>query len=318
MGIVLPEGVLNKRNLQRAREYIEGMARLTLVCSIPQDAFAGAGAGVKSSLVFLRKLTNEEIAHGKTDYEVSLASVSRIGVTARGRSCENELDAVLSELRSCGGAGKVKTVNFKDMRSWCVASNLTHSEYSSDFSLVRIGDILTRVRRKVTIKDGTSYKRLTLRGGGGGIVLRDSVRGEEIGTKNQYAVKRGQLLISKIDARNGAFGIVPDELDGAIVTCNFWTFDVNTHIIYPEVLCAMLSSDRLRSIWESCSNGTTNRHYLQERNFLDMSIPVPPFEVQRAFVDELAELSAQRAALEQKIELLKHDFDSALFEQQES
>ena len=53
--MVLPEGVLNNKNLQTVREYFEGKAKIILICSIPQDVFIAAGATVKSSLVFMRK-----------------------------------------------------------------------------------------------------------------------------------------------------------------------------------------------------------------------------------------------------------------------
>ena len=60
MGMVLPEGVLNNKNLQAVREYFEGRAKLLLICSIPQDVFIAAGATVKPSLVFMRRFTDEE------------------------------------------------------------------------------------------------------------------------------------------------------------------------------------------------------------------------------------------------------------------
>lgn len=60
MGMVLPEGILNNKNLQVVREYFEGKAKLILICSIPQDVFIAAGATVKPSLVFMRKFTSEE------------------------------------------------------------------------------------------------------------------------------------------------------------------------------------------------------------------------------------------------------------------
>ena len=60
MGMVLPEGVLNNKNLQAVREYFEGRAKLILICSIPQDVFIAAGATVKPSLVFMKRFTNEE------------------------------------------------------------------------------------------------------------------------------------------------------------------------------------------------------------------------------------------------------------------
>lgn len=62
MGMVLPEGVLNNKNLAAVREYFEGKAKLILICSIPQDVFIAAGATVKPSLVFMRKFTAEEEA----------------------------------------------------------------------------------------------------------------------------------------------------------------------------------------------------------------------------------------------------------------
>lgn len=60
MGMVLPEGVLNTSNLQKIREYIEGKAKIILICSIPQDVFIAAGATVKPSLVFFKRFTEEE------------------------------------------------------------------------------------------------------------------------------------------------------------------------------------------------------------------------------------------------------------------
>ena len=60
MGIVLPEGVLNGSNLQKAREFVEGKAKLLLIVSIPQDVFMASGATVKPSLLFLKKFTDKE------------------------------------------------------------------------------------------------------------------------------------------------------------------------------------------------------------------------------------------------------------------
>ena len=60
LGIVLPEGVLNTQNLAKVREYFESTAKIILITSIPQDVFMKSGATVKSSLVFLKKFTEEE------------------------------------------------------------------------------------------------------------------------------------------------------------------------------------------------------------------------------------------------------------------
>lgn len=91
----------------------------------------------------------------------------------------------------------------------------------------RIGDILTRNKTPVAVKDGTSYKQVTIRTNYKGVVLRGSQVGSTILTKNQFAVSAGQFILSRIDARNGAFGIIPEELEGAIVTNDFLAFDIN-------------------------------------------------------------------------------------------
>lgn len=62
MGIVLPEGVLNGSNLQKARDFVEGKAKILLIVSIPQDVFMASGATVKPSLLFFKKFTDEEVS----------------------------------------------------------------------------------------------------------------------------------------------------------------------------------------------------------------------------------------------------------------
>ena len=62
LGIVLPEGVLNNTQLQSVRELFEGMAKIVLITSIPQDVFMASGATVKPSLMFFKKFTDKEVA----------------------------------------------------------------------------------------------------------------------------------------------------------------------------------------------------------------------------------------------------------------
>ena len=78
MGMVLPEGVLNNKNLQAVREYFEGKAKIILICSIPQDVFIAAGATVKPSLVFMRRFTNDEESKYANCKSEALAEVTAL------------------------------------------------------------------------------------------------------------------------------------------------------------------------------------------------------------------------------------------------
>jgi type I restriction enzyme M protein len=55
MAVVIPDGILTNSSLQYVRDNLEEMYRIVAVVSMPQTAFSATGAGVKSSVLFLRK-----------------------------------------------------------------------------------------------------------------------------------------------------------------------------------------------------------------------------------------------------------------------
>lgn len=60
LAIVLPDGILTNSSMQYVRTQIEDWFRIVAVVSMPQTAFMANGAGVKSSVLFLRKWTKKE------------------------------------------------------------------------------------------------------------------------------------------------------------------------------------------------------------------------------------------------------------------
>ena len=59
LAIVIPDGVLTNSSLQYVRDGIEDKYRIVAVVSLPQTAFQATGAGVKSSVLFLKKHSKE-------------------------------------------------------------------------------------------------------------------------------------------------------------------------------------------------------------------------------------------------------------------
>lgn len=181
--------------------------------------------------------------------------------------------------------------------------------YTQKFPFVRIGKFLTRSKEQVSIQDGILYKRPTIRMNGNGISLRDEVDGKLIGTKNQFRIYKNQFLLSKIDARNGAFGVVPDKLNEGIITGNFWTFNVDYTVINPHYLTLLTRTKEFQKLSQTASVGTTNRNYLQEEQFLNFEIPLPSLPEQEAIINnyyskikEAEELENQANDLEGEIE----------------
>ena len=158
---------------------------------------------------------------------------------------------------------------------------------------VKLGELLTRVKDEITIQDDKFYARLTIRTNGKGIIQRDRAPGHTIGTKKQFIARTGQLVLSKIDARNGAFGILPPDCDNAIITGNFWAFDVDISRLIPEFFDYLTKTGIFVEFCIRASEGTTNRLYLKEGQFLSERIPLPPLTEQRRIVARIEELAAQ-------------------------
>lgn len=201
-------------------------------------------------------------------------------------------------------------VRFKDIKNWSVSHILgMNMGYNERYPLVSIGQIITKSIKPIEIEDNISYKQITLKTNGGGAVLRDVKQGNKIGTKKQYLVSAGQFIMSKIDARNGAFGVVGTDLDGAAVTADFPVFDVDKECILPDYLALISSTAPFVRFAQSCSRGTTNRQRIDVNLFLSQRIPLPTLKEQHALVasynkiiEQSERLEGQAAQIEQSIE----------------
>ncbi len=108
LGIVLPEGVLNNTQLQSVRELFEGMAKIVLITSIPQDVFMASGATVKPSLMFFKKFTAKEA----TQYDQANAKAYE-QVTTKYAEQIAELTSFIEDKKSPRSEIKVKKAKLK-------------------------------------------------------------------------------------------------------------------------------------------------------------------------------------------------------------
>lgn len=179
----------------------------------------------------------------------------------------------------------------------------------SDWKQYKISDFILRKKETVVLDDKKTYKRITIKMHNKGICVRDEVAGSSIGTKNQFTVKVGWLLLSKIDARNGAFGIIPEEADGGIITGNFWAYELDLTKISPAFFFYFSHSAKFLEFCIASSQGATNRRYLQEDLFLNKEILLPTLPEQERIVKKIKEI-------EERVNKLKDINDRRLLEVQ--
>jgi type I restriction enzyme S subunit len=178
---------------------------------------------------------------------------------------------------------------------------------------VPLGKLLTRIKNEVLIQDFERYQRLTIHGNNKGISIRDEFEGHQIGTKKQFVVHKGQFLLSKIDAMNGAFGIVPEHVEKGIITSNFWAYDVDEENLLPKYFNYLTHTRTFQQFCIQSSSGTTHRKYLQEDLFLGKEIPLPGLDEQHRIVKNIEALSARIVKAQSLRDEALHEADILIY-----
>ena len=196
--------------------------------------------------------------------------------------------------------------NYKDIPNWSVQyADEEDLGFTKKYLMARIGAFLVKSKDIIEVEDDVEYKQVTIKINNGGVVPRnngETILGSKIGTKRQHVVHAGQFIMSKIDARNGAYGIVPAELEGAIVTNDFPVFNVDTSKIIPQFLVLVSTTEKFVEFARKCSSGTTNRKRIDIDAFLNQKIPLPSIEEQERILKEYNDkvLKAKDATIELK------------------
>ena len=180
------------------------------------------------------------------------------------------------------------------------------------WSTARIGDILQKSESWVSIIPDNEYKEITVRLWGRGVSLRGIKSGSEIGASRRIKVSPGQFIVSRIDARHGAFGLVPEELDGAVVTNDFPVFIPNPDRLSVDFLGWLSKTPIFVDACKMASEGTTNRVRLKENCFAEIRVSLPPLNEQRNIVAKIESLSSKIDEARQLRQAIQNDAQAML------
>lgn len=137
------------------------------------------------------------------------------------------------------------------------------------------------------------YTEVTVRLWGRGVVARGEVEGIQVVGQKRFVARAGQFIASRIDARNGALGVVPGSLEGAIVTNDFPLFDIDSARLDPRFLGWLSRTNGFVHLCRRASEGTTNRVRLKEERFLALEIRLPSVAEQRRIVARIEAIAGK-------------------------
>lgn len=154
---------------------------------------------------------------------------------------------------------------------------------------VPLSEILECYENKITIDEDKKYKQITV-SNTGDVKLREIKLGSEIGTKNQVLVdlSQGNLLIySRLGLHTGAIGLIPESLDGAVVTVDMPVFRYKAIEVNPKYVALVVQNQKfVDKVIDQNPTGAAQTRFHEDK-FLQLQIPLPPLKVQNEIVEKI-------------------------------
>jgi hypothetical protein len=170
-----------------------------------------------------------------------------------------------------------------------------------------LGRHLTEVRRPAPLTQDETYRLVTVKRSRGGVELRETLAGREIKTPTQFYVRTGDFLISKRQIVHGACGIVPAELDGAVVSNEYAVLNSDGQID----LRFLRYLSESRYFQQTCFHSSIGVHVekmiFKTERWLKWPFNIPPLPVQLRIVEVLDIARREVELIAAQIERLKQE-----------
>lgn len=177
--------------------------------------------------------------------------------------------------------------------------------YPRDWASKKIGQWLKLAERSIVLQDEEEYQLVTIRRGFGGIDSRGSFLGKNVLVKNYFIVKTGDFIISKRQIAHGACGIVPPELDGAVVSNEYNVFlpQDGTNI---QMFNLMMQLPHYKRLFYLMSDGVHIEKLLfKTQDWMKRTLAMPLLKEQKKIAEILATQDKAIELQARKIEELK-------------
>jgi type I restriction enzyme S subunit len=152
-----------------------------------------------------------------------------------------------------------------------------------------LGDALVRTRKSTPVADSESYRITGIYSFGKGLIKRDTIRGSETTYRSLTPLRTGQLVMSKLNAWEGALSVVTSDFDGTYVSPEYPVFEINEESAHADYIRHLTSWSTL---WERLTprGSMVRRKRTTPETLLATTVPLPDRHEQQRVAGKLNEL----------------------------
>jgi type I restriction enzyme S subunit len=142
----------------------------------------------------------------------------------------------------------------------------------------------------------------------GSVSKREVAPGREY-TMELWFARPGDIVVAKIDLKNGAVGIVPEDWENVVVTGHFAVYEADRTRLLPEFFQRLIQTSFFKThLWRN-KVGAEGRKEVKLDFFESQLIPLPPVAEQRAIVERWRSAQSQIAAASVRVEKVSGRID---------
>lgn len=206
----------------------------------------------------------------------------------------------------------LKFLKFSQLTYWTAKRYFAKElQLTNKYPKVLMGFFLSKSQPDIiNIKDEDRYKIIGVRSYGKGAFINREVIGQQLTMKKYQLTKANQLIWCKVDTKNGAFGIVNNELANSYASSNMCLVDIDNSKILNQYLQLLFTSQNFQRYLDSFVSGTTNRKYIKLDELLNsIEVPLPPIKKQKEIVEKYNAKIKLAEEQEQKIKILEKEIE---------
>lgn len=161
--------------------------------------------------------------------------------------------------------------------------------------MVPLSALLTERREPVRLSGGVGdWQPITIKFSGDVLprARADAFKG------TMFAAYPGDVVFSKIDARNGAVGIIPTSITKVVLTPEYPVMVPDLSKLRPAYLHYLLRAEHFRQDLQRQASGTSGRKRVTPQAFLSLTVPLPTLDEQDSLVSAYEEALAGALAKE--------------------